>query len=120
MSTLRQSKKARWTRNVSTMVTVFEYGDQKAEFSFNELPAEAQQFLSLYGLSQFLSDRTASISDKVEKLEQMKEIYEQMKTDPKSVIENRASGEALKVLAEARKLLKEGKEAEALKLLKSV
>ncbi len=120
MSTAKQSRKAKWTRNVSTMTAVFEYGGQKAEFSFNELPDEAQRFLSLYGLSQFLSDRTASVSDKTEKLEQMKEIYKQMKTDPKSVIENRANGEALKVLAEARKLLKEGREAEALKLLQSV
>ncbi len=119
MST-KQSKKARWTRDTSTMVTVFKYGDQKAEFSFNELPAEAQRFLSLYGLSQFLSDRTASVSDKVEKLSAMQDIYMQLKEDPQSVIENKSNGEALKVLAQARKLLREGKEGEALKLLKSM
>ena len=116
----KQRKKASWERNADTMSVVFSLpSGEKAEFSFSKLDAEVQKWISLYGLSQFLSDRTSALSGK-EKIDAMQRVYDELQKQGISYITDRKRDTVSKykqALSIAEQLAQLGMQAELVKFM---
>ena len=112
--------KLRWIRDVENRKAVLkDTNGTVAEFTLDGIPSNVVTWLTLYGLSQVLSDRTASIpkADMDVKLKRMDEVYEQLKTGHINMEREAVITRYKRTLAQVKELIAQGKHKEAQKLL---
>ena len=115
--------KLRWIRDVENRKAVLkDTNGTVAEFTLDGIPSNVVTWLTLYGLSQVLSDRTAGIpkANMDEKLKRMDEVYEQLKTGRIAMEREAVITRYKKTLREAKELIAKGRVKEAEKLLSQI
>ena len=113
--------KLRWTRKPEEGIAVLsdENGTLR-EFNVTDLPKKIRDELELYGLVQVLSDRTANVKDKAEKISRMEAVYDMLKTGQFYTERVATITKYKSILEQAKKLIAKGKTEEAQKLLSQI